>query len=66
MFRWLKGKARKSPRRESPELPKVSTHDDAPPGETDTIVRINHLCWKGRMSAKSVAEDRASGKPIEE
>jgi|RhiMethySRZTD1v2_1073278.scaffolds.fasta_scaffold1612918_2 hypothetical protein len=43
-----------------------STHDGGPPGEAEAIARISSLCWMGRMSAESVAEHRASGRPIEE
>jgi hypothetical protein len=40
--------------------------DDAPPGETEKIVEIQHLCWLAGVSAETVARAKAEGRLEEE
>jgi hypothetical protein len=40
--------------------------DDAPPGETATMVSIQHLCWIAGISAETIARAKAEGRLQEE
>jgi hypothetical protein len=40
--------------------------DDAPPGETETMVSIQQLCWIAGISAETVANAKAEGRLDEE
>jgi hypothetical protein len=40
--------------------------DDAPPGETETMGGIQHLCWLAGISAETIAHAKAEGRLEEE